>query len=74
MLAPTLQSLFDTLDRRDRPEVVSRLVQQAVSLTLSERKLISKASSRFYSWSSMSSDFARPIGMANQIAVARTFF
>lgn len=74
MLPPQLQALFDTLDRRERPEDVARLVGQAAALSSLERKIISKASSRSNTWSSMSADFARPSNMARQISVARTLF
>lgn len=74
MLAPQLQVLFDTLDRRDRPEDVARLVCQAATLSDQERKVISKVSSRSNTWSSMAADFARPSNMARQMSVARSLF
>ncbi|MCC9602262.1 hypothetical protein LOC67_17030 [Stieleria sp. JC731] len=74
MLAPKLQALFDTLDRRVRPEEVAQLVVQAATLSAQERKIISKASSRSNKWSSMTADFARPSNMARQISVARSLF
>jgi hypothetical protein len=74
MLSPPLQALFDTLDRRKRPEDVARLVQQAARFSATERTLISKASSRSDTWSSMSADFARVSDMAKQLTVARSLF
>ncbi len=74
MLAPQLQTLFDTLDRRERPENVAQLVGQAAALTPNQRKIISKASSRSNAWSSMTADFARPSNMARQMSVARSLF
>jgi hypothetical protein len=74
MLAPQLEALFDTLDRRERPEDVARLVGQAAPLSPQERKMISAASSRSNTWSSMTADFARPSDMARQISVARSLF
>ena len=75
MLKTQLQSLFDTLDRRLRPEDVAQLVQQAAEqLTVRERKVLSKASSGSNTWSSMSADFVRPSDMARQISVAKTLF
>lgn len=74
MLALQLQTLFDTLDRRERPEDVARLVEQAAALSIEERKITSKASSRSNTWSSMTSDFARPSNMARQLSVARSLF
>ena len=74
MLTPPLQALFDTLDRRIRPEDVAQLVQQAAEFSVRERRRLSKASSRANRWSSMSTDFARPSDMARQMAVARTLF
>jgi hypothetical protein len=74
MLAPQLQALFDTLDRRERPEDVARLVDQAATLSAQERKVISKASSHSNTWSSMATDFSRPSNMARQMSVARSLF
>lgn len=74
MLAPQLQVLFDTLDRRARPEDVARLVGQAATLSAQERQIISKTSSRSNTWSSMAADFARPSNMARQMSVARSLF
>jgi hypothetical protein len=74
MLAPQLQALFDTLDRRERPEIVARLVEQAATFSVGERKALAKASSLAKTWSSMSSDFSRPSDMARQLSVARSLF
>lgn len=74
MLVSSLQALFDTLDRRERPEQVARLVEQAATLTSVEHRIISKASSRGGLWSSMSTDFARVSNMMRQMSVARSLF
>lgn len=74
MLSPQLQALFDTLDRRERPEDVARQVLEAAEFDVRERKLLSKASSRSNTWSSMSADFAHPASMASQMSVARCLF
>ena len=74
MLPPQLQSLFDTIDRRERPEDVARLVGEAAALSAVERKIISSACARSNRWSSMMADFARPSDMARQISIARTLF
>jgi hypothetical protein len=66
--------LFDTLDRRMRPEDVARLIRDVLPLNPGERKLLAKAASNAGTWSSMSDDFARPSTMATQLAVAKSLF
>lgn len=74
MLVPTLQALFATLDRRERPEDVARLVQNALALSPAERAVLAKASQAAGRWSSMGDDFKRPSTMGSQLAVARALF
>ena len=74
MLTPALQSLFDTLDRRTRPEDAARIVQEVLALSPDERRILAKASAGAGTWSSMSDDFKRPSTMGSQIAIARALF
>lgn len=69
-----LQRLYETLDRRERPEEVAHMVAQLAELSRAERRIISRASYRAGTWSSMSADFARPSDMARQLVVARSLF
>ncbi|WP_211589558.1 hypothetical protein [Microbispora sp. H11081] len=75
-----LAELHGSLDRRYRPEDVAELVLQALSerLTGRERNVIARAarhSSRGSAWfTSMSDDYARPVGGARQVAVAARLF
>lgn len=74
MLTPALQALYDTLDRRARPEEVARLVQDTLVLSPVERAVLTKAAKAAGTWSSMSDDFKRPNTMSSQLAVARALF
>ncbi|MET7333657.1 hypothetical protein [Nonomuraea sp. NPDC005650] len=72
--------LHGSLDRRYRPEDVADLVLQALEgrLTRRERVVLERAakhSSRGAAWfSSMSGDYARPVGGARQVAAATRLF
>ena len=74
MLTPAVQALYDTLDRRARPEEVARLVQDALVLLPAQRAVLTKAAKAAETWSSMSDDFKRPSTMGSQLAVARALF
>ncbi|MFF0312667.1 hypothetical protein ACFYSC_35030 [Streptosporangium sp. NPDC004379] len=75
-----LAELHRSLDRRYRPEDVADLVLQALKgrLTRRERVVLGRAaahSSRGEAWfSSMSDDYARPVGGTRQVATAARLF
>ncbi|MEV4061623.1 hypothetical protein [Nonomuraea dietziae] len=75
-----LLELYDSLDRRYRPEDVADLVLQALEGSLSRRERVvlqraAKHSARDAAWfSSMSTDYARPVGGARQVAAATRLF
>ncbi|MGW4472593.1 hypothetical protein ACWENQ_23240 [Nonomuraea sp. NPDC004354] len=75
-----LLELYDSLDRRHRPEDVADLVLQALEGSLSRRERVvlqraAKHSSHNAAWfSSMSTDYARPVGGARQVAAATRLF
>ncbi|WP_103962874.1 hypothetical protein [Nonomuraea solani] len=75
-----LAELHGSLERRYRPEDVADLVLQALEgrLTRHERVVLERAakhSSRGTAWfSSMSTDYARPVGGARQVAAATRLF
>jgi hypothetical protein len=74
-----LIALHTSLDERRRPEEVARLVLRAVGdqLGLRDRRTLgraARATSRWNGWSSMSADFARPVGGARQIDAAARLF
>ncbi|MEU0571251.1 hypothetical protein ABZ297_38455 [Nonomuraea sp. NPDC005983] len=75
-----LEELHSSLDRRYRPEDVADLVLQALAGRLPRRERVvleraAKHSSRRQGWfSSMSADYARPVGGARQVAAAARLF
>ncbi|WP_283137540.1 hypothetical protein [Rhizohabitans arisaemae] len=75
-----LTELYESLDRRYRPEDVADLVLQVLDGRLSRRELLvleraAKHSSRRKGWfSSMSADYARAVGGARQVATANRLF
>ncbi len=76
-----LVELFESLDRRDRPEDVALKVEQLLGKDLAsrERSLLESASihahqNSWFSWSSMSNDFRRPVGFDKQLKVASELF
>ncbi|WP_179155300.1 hypothetical protein [Microbispora sp. GKU 823] len=75
-----LVELHGSLDRRYRPEDVAELVLEALAgrLSVRERLVLGRAarhSSRGSAWfTSMSSDYARPVGGARQVATATRLF
>ncbi|MFV2113718.1 hypothetical protein ACFHW0_15460 [Micromonospora sp. LOL_025] len=74
-----LVALHTSLDERRRPEEVAHLVLRVVGgrLGLRERMTLgraARAASRWNGWSSMSADFARPVGGARQIDAAARLF
>jgi hypothetical protein len=77
----TIDSLFQSLQQRRRPEDVAELVARelAGSLTRSEGKLLDQAARgalrrQVVGYTSMAQDFARPRGLAPQVGVARKLF
>ncbi|MFG3700623.1 hypothetical protein ACGF5C_22285 [Micromonospora sp. NPDC047620] len=74
-----LAALHASLDERRRPEEVALLVWRAVGgrLGLRERTVlgrVARAASRWNGWSSMSADFARPVGGGRQVDAALRLF
>ncbi|WBB52389.1 hypothetical protein [Verrucosispora sp. WMMD573] len=74
-----LVALHTSLDERRRPEEVAHLVLRVVGgqLGLRDRMALgraARAASRWNGWSSMSADFARPVGGARQIDAAARLF
>jgi hypothetical protein len=74
-----LTALHVSLDQRARPEDVAVLVLKALpkKLRLRQRHTLRKVAntaSRWHGESSMSSDFARPVGGARQVAAAERLF
>jgi hypothetical protein len=75
-----LRQMFHGLDRRYRPEDVADLVLRELrdALPHRDRQVINKVARRALvrtgSFSSMTQDFHRPVGMAAQMAVARRLF
>ncbi|MEU7977148.1 hypothetical protein AB0B63_01265 [Micromonospora sp. NPDC049081] len=74
-----LVALHTSLDERRRPEEVAHLVLRVVGgqLGLRDRMTLgwaARTAARWNGWSSMSADFARPIGGARQIDAAARLF
>ncbi|WP_328346636.1 hypothetical protein [Micromonospora sp. NBC_00421] len=74
-----LIALYATLDRRPRPEEVAHLVFRAVGDRFDQRDRMllgraARAASRWHGESSMSDDFARPVGGTRQVDAARRLF
>ncbi|MEV6155626.1 hypothetical protein AB0L53_35330 [Nonomuraea sp. NPDC052129] len=75
-----LVELHGSLDRRYRPEDVADLVLRALDGSVSRRERVlleraAKHSARRQGWfSSMSADYARPVGGARQVAAATRLF
>ncbi|MEV4844524.1 hypothetical protein AB0K20_15065 [Micromonospora matsumotoense] len=74
-----LVALHTSLDERRRPEEVAHLVLRVVGgqLGLRDRMTLgraARAASRWNGWSSMSADFAQPVGGARQIEAAARLF
>jgi hypothetical protein len=82
-LSPTPQAeeLFDSLDRRFRPEDIAQLVLEELQprLDRTERGILERAARGAIGrgglgFSSMKDDFARPAGMSRQLGVAAELF
>ncbi|MEV0809587.1 hypothetical protein [Micromonospora sp. NPDC050200] len=74
-----LTALHASLDERRRPEEIAHLVFRVVGdrVGLRERMVLgraARAAGRWNGWSSMSSDFARPVGGARQVEAALRLF
>ncbi|WP_112229842.1 hypothetical protein [Lentzea atacamensis] len=73
-----LDRLYDSLDARLRPEDVAVLVREALpSLTRRQRSVINEVAahaSRWHGFTGMSTDYARPVGAARQVAATRVVF
>src|SRR5690349_3912660 len=75
-----LRQMFHGLDRRYRPEDVADLVLRELGDALPHRdrqvinKVARRALARTGSFSSMTQDFHRPVGMAAQMAVSQQLF
>jgi hypothetical protein len=75
------QELFESLSRRRRPEDVAELIGQELSdrLNRSEKRILQRAAGgalarQSWAFTSMTEDFARPVGMRRQVQVARQLF
>lgn len=75
-----LDELFESLSRRRRPEDVADLIRRELGTTLTpaERRTLRQATggvlAKWWGYSSMSADFARPVGLAHQFVAARRMF
>jgi len=71
-----LRQLFRSLDERWRPEDVAKIIEVLLELSQSEKRTISKASkhARNSPFSSMSSDFQRPVDLTNQLRIGKVLF
>jgi hypothetical protein len=76
-----LDDLYRSLSQRIRPEDVAELVQRELGNLLDRREadILNTAARGAHvhhsdSYSSMSTEFARPVGLANQVSTARQLF
>lgn len=75
-----IREMYRSLDRRYRPEDVAQLVLDAIGnrLSAAETRIVGRAARgalrHGHGYSSMSQDFARPVGMSRQIATAAELF
>ncbi|MGL6096875.1 MAG: hypothetical protein ACRC7O_13895 [Fimbriiglobus sp.] len=76
-----IDDLFASLSKRLRPEDVAELVRQELAgrLTRTEARVLAKAARgslvrSIWGYSSMSTEFARPVGLASQVQTARELF
>jgi hypothetical protein len=73
-----LQQLYQSLDRRRRPEEIAATVRLALAggVDPATKQALATVTrhARPSGWSSMSGDFARPVGMGRQLATAGTLF
>ena len=71
-----LKELYRSLSERWRPENVAQKLEKVLNLNSVEKKQIRKTSKieRQPFYSSMSSDFHRPVDMKNQLAIGQTLF
>lgn len=77
----TMEKLFQSLNQRKRPEDIAQLILEQFQgqLTGKQEAVLQKAAQRslkrqFLAYTSMLEDFARPVGMARQVAVAGSLF
>ena len=71
-----LQDLYRSLDERWRPEDIAQKIEQLLDLSPREAQTIGKASGarRSHFFSSMSTDFHRPVDLATQLAKGQALF
>ncbi len=71
-----LRELYRSLNERWSPEDVARKIEALLDLDSHEKKILRKASNARgkYFYSSMCTDFHRPVGMSNQLSTAQTLF
>ncbi len=76
-----LQELFELLSRRRRPEDVADLIRQELfdHASFSEKRILQQAARgalerQAWAFTSMTEDFASPVGMARQVHIARRLF
>lgn len=71
------EELYRSLDERHRPEDVAEKVAALLGADLdpaTRKALAHVIGARRHRWSGMSTDFARPVGMGRQLAVAEALF
>ncbi len=76
---PNFQALYDAVQKRPRPEDVAQLIEDTRPMTAGETAKIHKASRyslkrHAYAYSSMASDFLRPVSAEKQAKTAATVF
>lgn len=73
-----IDALYDAIQRRPRPEDVAELIVSLFPRAASKPVIVSASRGSFrqnlYGWSSMASDFARPIGAEKQVKKACELF
>jgi len=80
-MSETLQALYDSVKARRRPEDVAELVLKALDgrLSLTEQATISVAARgslrrKLFAYTSMAQEFARPVGLEQQVDKAQELF
>jgi hypothetical protein len=76
-----MEKLFQSLQQRKRPEDVAQMILEQMQgrLARQQEAILQKAAQgslkrQFIAYTSMLEDFATPVGLARQIAVAETLF
>ncbi len=76
-----MEKLFQSLQQRKRPEDIAQLILEQLEgrLTRKQEAILQKAAQgslkrQFFAYTSMLENFARPVGLARQVAVAGSLF